>query len=78
MDVDLRAGSVASDLFERHAPLLDNQLRLVPVRSELDFDDVLTGLIRSLVVSWSLVGRSHTSTRPVPSQPLAKKRAEPL
>ena len=54
---------------------LDDQDGLVAVGGQHGLDDMLMLLPRSRGLNNSRRGGSHASTRPVPSHPLAKKRA---
>ena len=74
--MDLHPGPVGGELVQGHAPFLDDQDGLVAFGGQGDLDDMLVRLVRSLFVTSSRRGGSHASTRPVPSHPLAKARAE--
>ena len=70
--MDLHPGPVGGEHVQGHPPFLPDQDGLVAVGFQRGLDDVLVRLVRAMFTS-SRRGGSHASTRPVPSDPLAKK-----
>ena len=62
-------------MVQGHAPFLEDQDGLVAVGGQRGLDDLLVRRVRVLGQTSSRRGGSHASTRPMPSDPLAKKRA---
>jgi hypothetical protein len=72
LDMDLDPRPVGGEQAQGHAPFLGNQDGLVAVGSQRDLDDLLVLLAQAVGQEQPSRG-PHTSTRPVPSDPLAKK-----